>query len=51
MRSPESDADFTLIQNLPDDVLHYLLPRRYCEADKMLKLAASRVKRRAPGYP
>jgi transglutaminase-like putative cysteine protease len=44
-------ADFTLIQNLPDDVLHYLLPSRYCESDKMLKLTTSIVKRCAPGYP
>jgi Bacterial transglutaminase-like N-terminal region len=41
----DPDADFTLIQNLPDDVLHYLLPSRYCESDKMLKLATSIVKR------
>jgi hypothetical protein len=44
-------ANFTLIQNLPDDVLHYLLPSRYCESDKMLKLTTSIVKRCAPGYP
>ena len=47
----EPDAHFTLIQNLPDDVIHYLLPSRYCEADKMLKLATSIVKQSAPGYP
>jgi transglutaminase-like putative cysteine protease len=46
----DTSADFTLIQNLPDDVLHYLLPSRYCESDKMLKLATSIVKRSAPGY-
>ncbi len=46
----EADADFTLIQNLPDDVLHYLLPSRYYESDKMLKLATCIVKRCAPGY-
>ena len=40
-----------LIQNLPDDVLHYLLPSRYCESDKMLKLANAVTKRCAPGYP
>jgi transglutaminase-like putative cysteine protease len=43
-------ANFTLIQNLPDDVLQYLLPSRYCESDKMLKLATSITKRTAPGY-
>ena len=47
----QPEADFTLIQNLPDDVIHYLLPSRYCEADKLLKLATSIVKQSAPGYP
>ena len=47
----DPEADFTLIQNLPDDVLHYLLPSRYCESDKMLKIATSIVKRSTPGYP
>ena len=52
MRSPRNPTQhFTLIQNLPDDVIHYLLPSRYCEADKMLKLATSIVKQSAPGYP
>ena len=46
----DPDADFTLIQNLPDDVLHYLLPSRYCESDKMLKRATAIVKRCRPGY-
>ena len=46
----DTSADFTLIQNLPDDVLHYLLQSRYCESDKMLKLATSIVKRSASGY-
>jgi transglutaminase-like putative cysteine protease len=44
-------ANFTLIQNLPDDVVQYLLPSRYCESDKMLKLATSIAKGSAPGYP
>jgi transglutaminase-like putative cysteine protease len=47
----EPNAGFTLIQNLPDDVLQYLLPSRYCESDKMLKLATSISKGSAPGYP
>jgi hypothetical protein len=47
----DPEASFTLIQNMPDDVIQYLLPSRYCEADKMLKLATSIVKRSASGYP
>ena len=46
-----ASANFTLIQNLPDDVIQYLLPSRYCESDKMLKLATSIIKKIAPGYP
>jgi transglutaminase-like putative cysteine protease len=44
-------AEFTLVQNLPDDVLHYLLPSRYCESDKLVKLATSITKKITPGYP
>ena len=40
-----ASANFTLIQNLPDDVIQYLLPSRYCESDKMLKLATSIIKK------
>ena len=29
------DAHFTLIQDLPDDALIYLLPSRFCESDKL----------------
>jgi transglutaminase-like putative cysteine protease len=45
------DAEFTLVQNLPDEMLQYLLPSRYCEADKLLKMATSTTKRITPGYP
>ena len=45
------NAEFTLVQNLPDEVLQYLLPSRYCESDKLLKMAASITKRITPGYP
>ncbi len=30
-----SSANFTLIQDLPDDTLIYLLPSRFCESDKL----------------
>ena len=45
------DAEFTLVQNLPDEVLQYLLPSRYCESDKLLKMATSITKGITPGYP
>lgn len=43
-------APFTLVQNLPDEVLLYLLPSRYCQADLMLKLATEITAGVAPGY-
>ena len=45
------DAEFTLIQKLPDETLQYLLPSRYCEADRLLKMATSITKGITPGYP
>ena len=47
----DPNAAFTLVQNLPDDVLQYLLPSRYCESDKLLKMATSITKGITPGYP
>jgi transglutaminase-like putative cysteine protease len=44
-------AEFTLVQNLPDEALQYLLPSRYCESDKLLKLATSITRKVPPGYP
>ena len=41
------DAEFTLVQNLPDEVLQYLLPSRYCESDRLLKMATSITKNHA----
>jgi hypothetical protein len=32
-------ASFDLIQTLPDSVLTYLLPSRYCESDRFIDLA------------
>lgn len=45
-------APFTLVQDLPDETLSYLLPSRYCEADtdEMLKLAEKIAGQAAPGY-
>jgi transglutaminase-like putative cysteine protease len=44
-------AKFTLVQDLPDNVIQYLLPSRYCESDKLVKLATSITKKATPGYP
>jgi transglutaminase-like putative cysteine protease len=46
-----SQAEFTLVQDLPDEALQYLLPSRYCESDKLLKLATSITRKITPGYP
>jgi transglutaminase-like putative cysteine protease len=43
-------APFVEIQRLPDDVLGYLLPSRYCEADRFGALASEIVGGAAPGY-
>lgn len=43
-------APFTLVQDLPDDVLQYLLPSRYCQADMMLKMAQKVTRWKSPGY-
>ena len=44
------DALFTPTQNLPDDVLLYLLQSRYCPSDKMQEKARAIVGDTAPGY-
>lgn len=43
-------ADFVEIQNLPDSVLHYLLPGRYCESDRFYDLATIITAGQKPGY-
>lgn len=43
-------APFVEIQLLPDDVLAYLLPSRYCEADRFGQMATEIVAGTAPGY-
>lgn len=44
------DAPFVPAQDLPDGVIQFLLPSRYCESDKMGDLAAEIVADRIPGY-
>ena len=43
-------AFFVEIQNLPDTVLLYLLPSRYCESDRFGELAHDIVAGTQPGY-
>ena len=43
-------APFVEIQNLPDNVLSYLLPSRYCESDRFHQMAMSITDGQCPGY-
>ncbi len=43
-------APFEDVQNLPDAVLPYLLPSRYCESDRFIDLGQEIVSGAAPGY-
>jgi len=43
-------APFDEVQNLPDGVLSYLLPSRYCESDRYFDMASGIVAGVAPGY-
>jgi transglutaminase-like putative cysteine protease len=43
-------AYFVEVQNLPDAVLSYLLPSRYCESDRFGDLARAITERMQPGY-
>ncbi len=43
-------APYTPAEQLPDDVLHFTLPSRYCESDKLGKLAADITNGQKPGY-
>jgi transglutaminase-like putative cysteine protease len=43
-------AAFVEIQYLPDSVLNYLLPSRYCESDRFSELATSLTTGQQPGY-
>lgn len=46
----EPNADFTPVDRLPDPVMHYLLPSRYCQSDMMLDLANEIISGTTPGY-
>lgn len=41
---------FVDIQNLPDSVLKYLLPSRYCESDRFGDMASGITAKQLPGY-
>ncbi len=43
-------APFVEVQNLPDAVLSYLLPSRYCESDRFIDLGRELVDGVEPGY-
>ncbi len=43
-------APFVEIQNLPDPVLSYLLPSRYCESDRFHQMAIEITAGQQPGY-
>ncbi len=43
-------APFTPVQDLPDNVLHYLLPSRYCQCDLLLGMATQIIGNTPPGY-
>jgi transglutaminase-like putative cysteine protease len=43
-------APFTLVQDLPDIALQYLLPSRYCPSDRLVARAQEIAAGAAPGY-
>jgi transglutaminase-like putative cysteine protease len=43
-------APFIEVQNVPDDVLGYLLPSRYCESDRFHQMATEITAGQQPGY-
>jgi transglutaminase-like putative cysteine protease len=43
-------APFIEVQNVPDDVLSYLLPSRYCESDRFHQMATEITAGQQPGY-
>jgi transglutaminase-like putative cysteine protease len=45
-----SGAPFSEVQNLPDNVLSYLLPSRYCESDRFHQMASEITVGQLPGY-
>jgi len=43
-------APFISVPDLPDEVLHYLLPSRYCESDRFGQMATEITAGKLPGY-
>lgn len=43
-------APYTPVEELPDDVLHYTLPSRYCQSDQLGDLASQITDGAEPGY-
>lgn len=43
-------APYTPVEELPDDVLHYTLPSRYCQSDQLGNLAAQITENVESGY-
>lgn len=43
-------APYTPVEDLPDDVLHYTLPSRYCQSDQLGDLATEIIQGADPGY-
>lgn len=43
-------AHFVPVERIPDEILTYMLPSRYCESDKVGKLALDIVQGYDPGY-
>jgi transglutaminase-like putative cysteine protease len=46
----QPQAPFTPVQELPDNVLQFLLPSRYCQSDLLGDLASEMVEDAAAGY-
>jgi transglutaminase-like putative cysteine protease len=46
----EPGAPFTLVQNLPENALQFLLPSRYCQSDMVGGLARQIIGDALPGY-
>jgi transglutaminase-like putative cysteine protease len=46
-----ADAPFVPVENVPDPVLQFLLPSRYCQSDRLGDLASTITREISPGYP
>lgn len=43
-------APFTPVEQIPDEILHFTLPSRYCQSDQLGELAAEITRGTLPGY-